>query len=212
MDADGTGKKQTAREASAFWVKFEQVTKILASLGVTAAAVITALQYIYANEGIRSERSLQFVQQWQTQELDKNFVEVQVFVEDRLKTVGSDLSKLEGPALKQALKNLGRAWLVENRNSAVPDDIEVHLDKLTLFFSQIEICVAADLCDASVVKSYFYSEVDSFWNYFSAYAELRRDAGYQEYGASVDGLVKRFADNDVSWIGRFWARITGSEK
>lgn len=191
-DNHGADKANTP-ESSRFWVHAERLTRILASLGVAAAAIITALQYVGANDGVRSERSFEIVKLWQEEELDQDFTAVQVFVEERVNTVGSGLQRLKGAARKHAMNNLGNTWLVQNRASPTPVEIEPHLDRLTLFFSQIEICIEARLCDSDVLQRYFFSEVDSFWSYFSAYAELRRDAGYPQYGVSVDKLVQRFA-------------------
>lgn len=72
--------------------------------------------------------------------------------------------------------------------------IEEDVDRLTLFFGQMETCISADLCNAEVLEAFFGSEARSFWQYFQGYAQLRREDNYAEYGAAVTDLVDRFED------------------
>lgn len=174
------------------WTRLERLLKAAGSLGVALAAGIAVMQYIAANHEQRSERSLDLVKAWQEQELDKDFEAVRVFVEPRHSASGGSIAAFSGEMLAAARVNLARTWLLQNRASETPVAIEPSLDNLTLFFSQMEVCIRANLCDETVLRLYFASEVLSFWAYFEAYALLRREANYEAYGESVDALVARF--------------------
>lgn len=196
-----------------FWKKAERATRVAAGFAGALAALIAALQYMQAYDIQRSERSLDFVKEWQSRELDDDFAVVQVFVEERLSPIKASLDVLEPPAQKIAVKNLARKWLLENRKRlseqagagasvqlagmAAPGqqpslEIEDSVDNLVQFFSQMQICIKASICDEDVLRQFFSSEVSSFWSYFSAYAVLRQEAGYNDYGAAVDQLVAKF--------------------
>lgn len=190
-DTDDHREKESAKTERR-WIIAERVTRVAASIGVAGAAIFSAMQYFAVNQSARAERSMTYVTQWQEDKIDDHFAAVQVYVEERMKPIGNSLAALDQEALDAALGNLGTLWLTENRAGPDPDALEDHLDQLTLFFGQFEICLQAKLCDKKVLYRYFNSEVDSFWTYFSHYAVLRRQDGYVNYGVGVDALVITF--------------------
>ncbi|WP_299828211.1 hypothetical protein [uncultured Roseobacter sp.] len=184
-------------ERSTLLTRAEQLMRIAASLGVAAAAILGVIEYSNANEDNRRERSLEIVRDWQAETNVQRYTSVQEFVESKVTepTLKAQLQVLSPEALPDAQANLGRAWTAALRDSSAPQDrqIERDIDRLMLFFAQMEICIASELCNAEVLRAYFDLEVSSFWTYFKGYAELRQSANYQGYGDPVARLVERFA-------------------
>lgn len=172
----------------------EQIARIAASIGVAGAAIIGVIEYISNNEDIRRERSFAVVHDWQDDELVERYTRLQAYVEEQLATSTLPPASLPPPALAQAYRNLGYNWMLDLRADGGTDAqaVETDVDRLTLFFVQMEICIASDLCNADVLNAYFHSEVITFWQYFQGYARLRREANYAEYGRPIDKLVTRF--------------------
>lgn len=175
----------------------EQVMRIAASLGVATAAILAVIEYSNANEDNRRERALEIVRDWQTEANTDRYTAVQEFVEAKVTepALQASLGQLSERALADAQTNLGRAWTTTLRNSSEPAEqaLERDIDRLMLFFAQMEICISSQLCNAEVLQAYFELEVSSFWKYFKGYAELRQDANYEGYGEPVERLVTRFA-------------------
>ena len=198
---DPEGKKLPRRppepqETSGFLGGFEQVMRILASIGVAGAAIVGVVEYISSNEDVRRERSLAVVRDWQEDKLIDRYTELQTYVEDQLQNSTLPPASLPPEALARAYRNLGYNWMVDLRadGGTGAQLVETHVDRLTLFFAQMEICIAAELCNGDVLNAYFHSEVTTFWQYFEGYAQLRREANYADYGRPVDELVARFEE------------------
>lgn len=172
----------------------EQVARISASLGVAGAAIFGVIEYISSNEDIRRERSLGFVESWQDGGHIDRYTRIQTYVETQLKTSTLPLQSLPAEIQARAYQNLGYNWVVDLRSTDEPEakTIEADIDRLTLFFAQMDICISAELCNADVLRAYFSSEVTTFWQYFQGYAQLRQEANYQGYGSQVTALVARF--------------------
>lgn len=188
---------KTSADRVTLSTRVEQYTRIAASLGVALAAITGAYQYVEANEDNRRERSLEIVRNWQSETNIERYTAIQAFVEGKVNepTLKAQLQVLSPDALPDAQANLGRAWTAALRDSDAPEDkrIERHIDRLMLFFAQMEICIDSELCNAKVLRDYFELEVSTFWTYFKGYAELRQRASYQGYGDPVARLVERFA-------------------
>ena len=197
-DLDEHGRRlrrpDSGSENSGFWGAVERGTRIAASIGVAGAAIIGVIEYIGSNEDVRRERSLEVVQDWQSGKMTDRFTRVQAFVEAQLETSTLPPASLPDELLAKAHENLGYNWMVDARASAgqSPPAIETDVDRLTLFFARMEICIEADLCNAEVLNAYFNSEATTFWQYFQGYARLRREANYADYGRPVNALVTRF--------------------
>ena len=181
-------------ETGGFLGGFEQIMRILASIGVAGAAIVGVFEYISSNEDVRRERSLAVVRDWQEDKLIDRYTQLQSYVENQLQTSTLPPASLPPEVLARAYRNLGYNWMVDLRADGGADAqaMETHVDRLTLFFAQMEICIAAELCNGDVLNAYFHSEVTTFWQYFEGYAQLRREANYADYGRPVDALVGRF--------------------
>lgn len=183
-------------DRSSLLTRAEQVMRIAASIGVATAAMVAVSEYISANDDKRAERSLEIVRDWQTGAHTNRYTAVQEFVEAKVTepALQASLAQLSDAALADAQSNLGKAWTAALRSSSDPADraIERDIDRLMLFFAQMQICVKAELCDEVVLKAYFDLEVSTFWRYFSGYAELRQEANYEGYGEPVRLLVEEF--------------------
>ena len=189
--------RKDSAEKPTVLTRAEQVMRIAASLGVAAAAILGVIEYSNANEDNRRERSLEIVRDWQTETNINRYTAVQEFVESKVTepALKRQLAELPPEALPDAQANLGRAWPAARRDSANADDrrMERDIDRLMLFFAQMEICISSNLCNAEVLRAYFDLEVSSFWTYFKGYADLRQGANYEGYGDPVARLVARFA-------------------
>lgn len=185
-------RKSEDPEPLGFLAQFDRMARITASIGVAGAAVIGVLQYIASNEDVRSERSLEVVREWKSDDMADRYTRVQDFVAQKLENTADELRALPDEARDRALINLGRVWVIQLRATGDPTGLERDIDQLTAFFAQMEVCIKADLCEAEVLKVYFAEEVLSFWAYFEGYALLRRKNNYGGYGTAVDRLVDRF--------------------
>lgn len=185
---------QKPEAPKSFFERFERFTRIYASVGVGTAAILGFFQYSAANEDVKRERSLEFVQNWQEDKLIERYTHLQVFVEDKLRDTDPLPLEIDDAATEVMLTNLGYTWSSQLRSTDTPGakKIENDIDRLTLFFSQMEICAESGLCNESVLEAYFGTEVVSFWQYFSGYAKVRQEDNYIGYGSQVSELVQRF--------------------
>lgn len=194
-DHEGSLRRPSeANEEKGLWARFEQTARIAASIGVAGAAIIGVIEYISANEDIRRERSLNIVQDWQADGQIDRFSRLQNFVEDKLENTTPLPATLPPDLLLRAYQNLGYNWMVDLRAEDGADSlvIEKSVDRLALFFGQMETCISADLCNAKVLEAYFGTEARSFWQYFRGYAQLRQEENYADYGLPVTALITRF--------------------
>jgi hypothetical protein len=200
-DAAGDGASEDAvrrpiepSEVKGLWGWVEQTARIAASIGVAGAAIVGVFEYMSANEDVRRERALTIVQDWQEDGQIDRYTRLQSFVEAKLETTDALPADMPPELLARAYQNLGYNWMVDLRGAetASAASIENDVDRLTLFFSQMETCISADLCNAEVLRAYFGSEARSFWQYFQGYAQLRRENNYPAYGAPVTALISRF--------------------
>lgn len=176
--------------------RLERLIRSSASLGVVVAAGLGVWQYYEANQEVKRERALEIVKDWNNSGYIDRFSKLQEFVETRVSTTRMPPAEIGEAAMRVALGNLGYGWsqelLAQDQDSSARAVLR-DIDRLTLFFAQMEICVQAKLCDAEVLHAYFSTEVSSFWAYFQGYARLRREANYSRYGDPVDRLLERFA-------------------
>lgn len=199
-EAEGGGRPRRpppddrpARDGGSLWDVLDKSARFFGSLGVAAAALIAAAEYVNSNSDKRSERSLEIVRSWQKDGVDQQYNKVRDFVAERFQPMRPVIAALPNDAARAAaFPNLGQTWLEQARAELDPQGIEDSVDKLILFFSQMEVCITAGLCDTRVLRLYFHAEVSSFWQYFSLYADDRQQEGYDDYGSQVERLLTRF--------------------
>ncbi len=185
---------ETKEQPTNPWLKVERIVRLLASLGVLAVAAMAFLEYRNSNADLKRNRSLVMVSEWNDKGFTEKFRRVATFVESKRKNGELVPKDLPENMQFEGKKNLGKKWAQEIRsradfaNKRLDDDI----DTITLFFSRMEICAAAQLCDREVLKAYFQTEVISFWAYFRGYAKQRQIDGYSAYGSLVDRLYASF--------------------
>lgn len=176
------------------WETVSRLIGLVANIAVVLVAALAYLQYADANEAVKRNRSMDYVNEWTEQGYTERYSKLVGFVEFKRRSGDVLPPGLAPEALSLAQANLGRKWVSEITTSLEPEilALEDEVDRIIQFFSRMEICVKAGLCAEDILFAYFESELTSFWAYFVVYAEERRQAGYSSYGVKVGDLTERF--------------------
>ena len=198
-------KAQAAPEASdakpvSGWQRTESTLRMVSILAVTVSAATASWQYLESRLEKKREKSVDFIQSWQDAEERDAYARLQKAVEPLVEKMGPvDQNASPEDALN---KKLGAGcWLVTVGTydaNQVYETWEADVDSLVQFYSQIDFCVEAELCEPKILTQYFEREVVTFWEYFRPYAMYRRDNFYPDYGDAIDGLVTTFSGWDPS--------------
>lgn len=174
--------------------EFAKTISIVANVAVIVVAYLAYQQYVDANEDLRRGRSLAFVQEWTDKGYSEAYGNISAFVEQKRKDGDTYPSSLPDDAVAIAKFNLGLKWSddlltkQDQRSTSLAND----LDRTVQFFSRMSTCSNSKLCDEGVLVEYFDTELLTFWDFFSGYAQQRRENGYANYGSKVDMLATRF--------------------
>lgn len=182
--------------------RFAKMVSIIANIAVIVVAFLAYQQYSDANDDLKRSRSLGFVDEWASKGYATAYGELSTFVEERRRQGDTFPANLDPQAFALAKYNLGEKWSGEISSQSTERDkvLAKHLDSIIQFFSRMSTCEAAKLCDRTVLMSYFDPELLTFWDYFVAYAALRRESGYLGYGSKVAALVAVFQTEDPSHL------------
>ena len=178
----------------------------VANVATAVAAGLLLLEFWTNGVERERERSLELVQAWSNDGHANRFANVQAIIERRRFESGLDQMRLPREGLPTAHANIAATLALEgierrivggraptDDEAAARDEFVADVDRVILFFERMDVCLAAELCDAAVLKAFFEPTVVSSWEYFVGYARVRRKNGYPQFGERVPSLIERFA-------------------
>jgi hypothetical protein len=178
------------------WDRREQIVRILAAIAVSFSAILAAWQFWESKLDEKRERSLAILNQWQAGPEREAYRRLAEAVTTTIGETGPLPSGLAPEAYSLAVNGLGNMTMDRLASGGVgyDGDWRVDVDALVDFYSTMEFCMNAGLCDDAILRTYFAPSVTSFWGYFAPFAETKRRQHYPQYGVEIDKLIERFTD------------------
>lgn len=171
----------------------DEIAAVILKVVTVLALCFGLFEYDRQKADARVTESLSMVQEWETGGYRDAYTAINDLLwpvysqnADAIAAIGDD------PTQKALLYgNIGEVVTGRDDNFVSPADKDV--DKVFQFFDRTAICADESICDYPVLKTFFGSESESFWLYFSKYAERRRIDGYAGYGE----WTHKFVDGDI---------------
>lgn len=171
----------------------DEIAAVVLKVVTVLALTFGLFEYDRQKADARVSESLALVQEWES----GGYREAYTHINDLLWPLYSEsaeaIAAVGDDAAARALLygNIGEA--VTGRDNAFVSEADRDVDKVFHFFERGAICADESICDYAVMKTFFGSESESFWLYFSKYAERRRSDGYAGYGE----WTRRFVEGDI---------------
>jgi hypothetical protein len=191
--AAGSGDgADTARAARAPLAVRGKALDDLVSPVLKILLIITVLlggfEYFQRQQSARVEKSLQLVDQWRTGGHREAYRRINDLVAPVFADVAAGVGESERALI---LGNIGE--MVTGRDEDLTSPADKDADLVFEFFERAALCANERICDYDVLNTFLGQEAQSFWLYFSRYAEHRRQLGYAQYGL----WTARFAAGDI---------------
>lgn len=156
------------------------------------AGVFSAVQYLQSREEARISRTLQLVDIWDRAE----YQEAQRAVKDRLAGLNQQYAGLLGAGASPAerrifMESIGVAALTEEGGAMPLEEFREHFERVVYFLNRLSSCANTNLCSRDVTDEFFRAYAESFWAYFSGYAQRQRRAGSPNYAVSLETYAAR---------------------
>ncbi len=176
--------------------RIESVFRIGSLAAISASAVLAAFQFYQERLDTRKERSTDLMSVWQSGDARDAYARLRGAVEIALTEQGPIPANIPITAFDDIKYNIGQT-LITNWQGGADGEFarwSNDVDKVYEFYTEVEFCIRAELCEETLLKAYFAEEVASFWDYFEYFADFQREGLYPNYGASVEKLVTVFND------------------
>ena len=191
-DAGTEGVVDTAKAARAPLAARGKELDDLVSPVLKILLIITVLlggiEYFQRQQSARVEKSLQLVDQWRTGGHREAYQRINDLVAPLFAQVAASVGESERALV---LGNIGETVTGRDEDLSSPADKDA--DLVFEFFERAALCANERICDYDVLNTFLGEEAQSFWLYFSRYAEHRRELGYAQYGL----WTARFATGDI---------------
>lgn len=177
--------------------RIERIFRIAGFMGVTASALLASWQYVESQAKEARAQSLGYIVQWQTGLEKEAFLRIRQRLHDLTEVSGVVASSNSPEDLRLAQTAIGHRIVEEalnERDQAKPHSLDRDIETLVDFYSQLEFCIRADICESDILKEYFSTDVNDFWSYIQPYAHHRRVNLYPTFGNAVASLNAQFVD------------------
>ncbi|MEM1148990.1 MAG: hypothetical protein AAGI03_00325 [Pseudomonadota bacterium] len=190
---DQTGRRRPATAKSTGTgtrlERIESMFRIVSLVAISVSVVLTAFQFYQGRIDDRRARSVELMNRWQGSEESVAFARLSTALQTRLDSLDTIKGQVTPGAMRAIKYRIGDALVLEWSNGQGPPGWEEDLDLLFTFYSEVQFCIRAELCDAPLLEAYFGNDAIDFWEYFQPYAELRRNSYYPNYGRALDDFV-----------------------
>jgi hypothetical protein len=168
---------------------FALILKIVTVLALTFGL----FEYDRQKADARVSESLKLVDQWESSGVRDAYTRINDLLWPLYSQNAAAVAALGDDPKARGLVygNIGET--VTGRDNAFVSAADRDVDRVFHFFERAALCADQSICDYPVLKTFFGSESESFWLYFSRYAERRQEAGYPGYGV----WTKKFADGEI---------------
>lgn len=179
-----------ARTRQPLFDRIERVLRLVSIICITLSAVLAAWQYVAAQNKEARAQSLVYIGQWQTGSEKDAFAALQRKLEP-LVAAAPPLPRSAGADELRALKaQIGTMLMLDLLQNPQTTDLTVQeIDLLVDFYSQIQFCIEARICDRALLVAYFGEDVSAFWDYLAPLAEYRRAQHYPHYARALESLA-----------------------
>lgn len=177
--------------------RIERVFRIAGFMGVTASAILASWQYVESQAKEARAQSLGYIVQWQTGPEKEAFLRVRQRLHDLTDTSNVVATSSQPEDVRRAQSQIGHGLIgmvQSERNLDLPHNLENDIETLVDFYSQLEFCIRANICESNILSDYFATDVNDFWAYTEPYAMYRRQNLYPTFGEAVQSLSAQFTD------------------
>lgn len=177
--------------------RVERIFRIAGFMGVTASAILASWQYVESQAKEARAQSLGYIVQWQTGPEKEAFLRIRQRLHDLTEMSGVVASSNSPEDLRLAQTTIGHMIIevaLNERDQVQPHSLDRDIETLVDFYSQLEFCIRADICESDILREYFSTDVNDFWSYIQPYAHHRRINLYPTFGNAVASLNAQFAD------------------
>jgi hypothetical protein len=171
----------------------DEIAALILKVVTVLALTFGLFEYDRQKADARVTQSLALVQEWESGGYRDAYTRINDLLwpiysqnADAITAVGDDKD-----ARALLYGNIGET--ITGKDDAFVSEADRDVDKVFHFFERAAICADESICDFGVLRTFFASESDSFWLYFSKYAERRQNDGYAGYGE----WTRKFVSGDV---------------
>ncbi len=184
----------TATAPKTGWERIESTFRLLSLIAIAVSAGVSAMNFYHGYLDTKKERSIALMSAWQTTGVRDTYAQLGSVLIPAIEAAGEVPADLPEQARQLARKQIGTNLLktLKMGDADTFNAIEVQIDTVVVFFSEIEFCLRGNLCNAPLLEDYFSTEVTLFWDYFQAYALDQRAGLYPTYGDAVEALAINF--------------------
>lgn len=185
----------TAPAPKTGWERVESAFRLVSLIAIAASAVVSALNFYQGYLDTKKDRSIALMSDWQSTGVRDSYAGLGDVVVPAIEEVGIISASLPDKARQLARIQIGKNLFeeLEAGDEDIFASVSAQIEEVIVFFSEVEFCVRANLCDIALLKDYFGTEVVLFWDYFQTYAQEQRADFYPTYGIAVESLAEVFS-------------------
>jgi len=183
-----------AKGGGGVYDRVERILRLISILGVTASALLAAWQYVESQSREKRNHSLGYIVRWQEGDEIDAFARLQRTLEPMVKAAGAAPAGGE-TVLRLHKARIGQQLAIEVASRSQPgnpSELARDIDIIVDFYSRLEFCITARICDDTLLRSYFAADLAAFWDYLAPYAQYRRKNHYPRYAEAIESLNARF--------------------
>lgn len=171
----------------------DEIFALILKIVTILALSFGLLEYDRQKSDGRVTQSLALVEQWENGGFSQTYANINDQIWPLYAQNAPVIATLgEAPQARDLVyANIGEA--MTGRDDAFVSEADRSVDKIFQFFERAALCADQTICDYGVLRTFFGDEAESFWRYFSSYAERRRLAGYAGYGE----WARKFAAGEI---------------
>lgn len=177
--------------------RVESLFRMASLLAITASVVLAVFQFYQNGVANRKEASVDLMTRWQGSDERDALARLSADLEQQLETLGVINGQVT-PAAMLALKaQIGQTLIEEWKSDPEAQSRLDDIDALFNFYSEVEFCIRAELCQAPLLHDYFGTEATGFWEYFRPYAVAKQNSFFPHYGKELEAFVNGLSEPDA---------------
>lgn len=170
--------------------RVERILRLVSIICITLSAVLAAWQYVAAQDKETRAQSLVYIGQWQSGTEKDAFAALQRALEPLVASAPALPLSASDDELRQFKGQIGMMLMVDLLQDREATGLTLQeIDRLVDFYSQIQFCIEARICNRALLIEYFGTDIRAFWDYLAPFAEYRRGQHYPHYARAVEALA-----------------------
>ncbi|MEP7239245.1 MAG: hypothetical protein ABI697_00020 [Devosia sp.] len=171
----------------------DEIAAVVLKVVTILALTFGLFEYDRQKADGRVNQSLELVKEWDSSGTQGAYTRINDAIWPLLQQATHDQggTDIDAATREVIYANIGET--ITGRDDQFSSDADHDVDKVFQFFDRAATCADQGLCDYDVLKTFFGAESQSFWLYFSRYAERRQQDGYGGYA----NWTRKFIEGDI---------------